>query len=510
MSIKINIELNELNELSYEDLKKLYASKSQEFQVNKYIKKRYERNEDFIEMMNETDDTNIKTIVALEKTLIDTAAGYGINKPVTYYDKSDSSFEVKKRKNLTYNTDVDFVVKTNDNSNEYLEKIIGVLAKNNTHKNDIKLLKNILMYGSSDEAIITNELGEIEIVEINDECLAFYDTSIKPKMIGFSRKVVYKDLVNDKDKETYELYLEHGAVSFDDEGKKTRLEYGGDVLSGIPFVRYDIEESYIKNLISQIRAYELVGNNGKKMLNYNDEAILMLFGYNFTNDEDNQKSTDDAVKEIKEKGVIFLDSEDGAKAEWLLKDINDTAILNHKQNLKDDIYAIAGTFNSSNDNQVYQNTLSLMFKMYGLETKMGGYVAELKQGFVKRIKKITEIINYKENKSYDFANIDMTFTRDLPTNVNEELNYANQMRDIVSLESIYDFLSFIENPKKELQKYKDWQLELAELNATKVEITSKGSVNEMKPDTAEDYKNSINEPINENTDEINKEEGIEE
>lgn len=510
MSIKINIELEQLKKISYENLIKLYSSKQQDFSVNRYIKKRYERNEDFIEMMNTEDDKEIKTIVSLEKTLIDTAAGYGINKPVTYYDKSDSSFEVKKRKNLTYNTDIDFVVKNDDTNNEYLEKIINVLNKNNTHKNDIKLLKNLLLYGSSDEIILTNELGEIEIIEINDDSLAFYDNSIKPKLIGFSRKVVYKDLIEDKDKESYELYLEDGAYIFDDSGTKKPLEYGGDVLNGIPFIRYDIEESYIKNLISQIRAYELVNNNGKKMLNYNDEAILMLFGYNFANDDDTQKSVDDAVKEIKENGVIFLDGEDGSKAEWLLKDINDTALANHKENLKDDIYAMAGTFNSSNDNQVYQNTLSLMFKMYGLETKMGSYVAVLKQGFINRIKLITDIINYSENKEYDFTNIDMTFTRDLPTNVNEELNYANQMREIVSLESIYDFLSFIENPKKELKKYKEWQLELAELNATKVEITSKGSVNEMKPDTAEDYKNSINEPINENNDEINKEEGIEE
>ncbi len=498
MSVKVQIKKEQLDKLNKSQIESIFNNHELEFTKKRYLKERYERKDAFIKLITETDDKEIDVSVALESILIDTAAGYGLNNPVTYYDKSDDNFEIEKRKNVMTNLEVEYVTKKNESKkNKYLEELLKVLSRNNTSRNDVVLLKNVLLYGSSDEAIFTNENSEIEIIEIEDDCIAFYDHTIKPKMIGFARRYDYTDGITQETYTKYELYLEDTAWQFDErESERQTLEYGNDVVTGIPFIRYDIGIPYIQNLISQIRSYELVTNNTKNTLAYNDEAILMIQGYMFDNSgteetEDQKRETvNNVVKMFKESGAMFLDGEDGdAKAEYLIKDINDTATENHKKNLKDDLYNIAGTFNSANDNQVYQNTLSLIFKMYGLETKMGGYIMEIKKGFMERIRIITKILNYPTGEDFDYTNIDMSFSRDLPTNVNEEINFANQMKDILPLETIYEHLSFIENPKKEIKRYKEWKMEVAQLNKETMLITASATSNEMNPTSAEDYKN---------------------
>ena len=340
--------------------------------------------------------------------------------------------------------------------------------------------------------IYLDEEGKYRFTFIeDDDCICFVDTSINPKMIGFSRRIKYSSPIGYEDNYSYELYTNKKQVRYDESGNVFELNAIDLEILKIPFVRYDIKQSYIQNLISSIRGYELVTNNTKKILNYNDDALLMIKGYAFDNGV-----TEEEVKKvidlIRSKGIMFLDSEDDTEAKWLSKDVNDETNQNHKNNLKDDIYTMAGTFNPSNDNMVYQNTLSLMFKLYGLETKMSTYDKALKSGFLERCKKITQLINVGENKNYISDHISITFSRNLPTNTNEELNLINQASNFLPLEELYKMTSFVENPKEMVEKWKEWQLELEELEVQKAKIQAQATENDIMPESNSLAKNNIN------------------
>lgn len=482
MSVKVTITEEELDYLSYHELVNIFENHESEFSQNHYYVERYNRKNQLIVMARTTDDTNIKPMIAMENQLVDTAAGYGLGKPVTYYDKSDDNYKVEKKLNLSYGIESEFVkILDEKDRNEYLEKLLNVYKQNDESSHNLALLRDCLITGSADEMVYTNENGEINIARVRDDAIAFYNTKIKPKMIGFARKIMYKDPITQNISYEYELYTNRKSLHFDANGVPSNIDFGGMNVNPIPFVRYDIGQSYIAKLIAEIRSYELVTENTKKILNYNDDAILIIRGYMFDQGK-NENEIDKAVEEFKKKGVIFLDSEDDANAEWLSKNINDGANENHKKNLKDDIYTVAGTFNPANDNMVYQNTLSLMFKLYGLETKMVGYLMQFKKSFLKRCSMVTNLLNIKNSARYDSANIDITFTRNLPTNINEELNLINQAKDFLPLEELYKMVSFVDNPQKMVQKWKTWQIELAKLEIEKEKLRANATQSDIMPD----------------------------
>jgi len=103
---------------------------------------------------------------------------------------------------------------------------------------------------------------------------------------------------------------------------------------------------------------------------------------------------------------------------------------------------------------------------------MGDIIADFKRCLYRRLKIVTDIMNYVDKTDYNYRNINMTFSRDLPSNTNEEINLANQLKDLLPLQQIYEMLSFVENPKKTVQQWKSWQLELAKIDAQKENIMS--------------------------------------
>ena len=96
----------------------------------------------------------------------------------------------------------------------------------------------------------------------------------------------------------------------------------------------------------------------------------------------------------------------------------------------------------------------------------------------------------------------MTFSRDLPSNTNEEINLANQLKDLLPLQQIYEMLSFVENPKKTVQQWKSWQLELAKIDAQKENIMSEMTNDNgtMVPDRIKNNGSSSNAQDEQNID----------
>ena len=482
MSVKIKISKTELDDLDYSGLKSIFDRAEVYFMRKRYLLERYERLEDFTKTMYETSDVKVEASTSIEKQVVDQAAGYGIGKPITYYDKSDDNFKVEKQRKLYYNQEF-LKVMDQKKKNELLTTYLNVLNSpdNSEPLHNIELLTRALILGNADEMIFSNQNGDIEFALVKDDCITFVDTSVKPQQMGFARRIKYVSPVDSGTNFTYELYTNQKQVYYDEYGVESNISNAVTGLLKIPFVRYDLGESYIADLIPNIRAYELVTNNTKKVLNYNDDALLIIKGYMFQEGA-TAEEVDKAIELIKTKGVMFLDSEDETKAEWLIKSMNDATNQNHKNNLKNDIYTVAGTYNPANDSQVYQNTLSLVFKQYGLETKMSRYVQVLRKGFKDRCDKIISLINVRDSKNYDSSTIDMTFTRNLPTNVNEELNLVNQAREILPLKAIYEMLSFVENPDEMVERYKKWQLELSQLEVEKANIIAEGTEDDIMPD----------------------------
>jgi SPP1 family phage portal protein len=522
--------INEIR-MSIEDTKKLdgnicsqiMSQMLEEFIRQDYLLERYTRSRELKEMRNVTDPTKMDIICAYEKYITDVAVGYVIGKKPTYYNKEKETVAKKKtlfgvEKEVTFKKDVKNTDSQKEND-EFLNILADIQDLNHDQKENIRLTRQAFITSKAYELIYTNEYGDIRYKMLRGHCALIKSDDIESSTIGFMRQ--YKSTKQRLDNgvwsyEEYtiiELYTHFKRVYYSSEDGyvKEHPLYKGNVKPfmddwEIPIVAIEMPYGLglFEQQVSEIRGYELVTNNTKKILNYNDDAILMISGVMFMNGE-SEDEINDVINRYKTQGVIFTgNSEDGGEAKWLTKQVNDGVNQSHKDNLKNDIYGVAGLFNPENDSAVYQNTLSLVFKLYGLETKMSEYEEIFKDAMRRRNKIIAQLLNATERKNYNWRNIDLTMFRNLPTNTNEELNFVNQAREILPLEKIYEELSFVTDPKQMIKDYEADQIRQAKLDAKVAEILAEATNKDMvsdNPNNKIDNQNDVKNNDDENEDE---------
>lgn len=499
--------------MSLEDTKRLNGAicfqfinqNQKEFDEEDYLEERYTRAKTLKQLMKIQDPTEMEIVIAYEKFLTDVAIGYGFGKAPTYYnsqakkvDKRKTVFGFEKPVETYYSWgDNDEEVKEND---DFLLELQNLHRENRDHKEIIRFAKSCFIKRKAYELIYTNEDGDIRYKLLGGHGLLIKSDDIESKTIGFirtykTRKFNFLDSYDDSsmlynDITVIELYTHFKRVKYTSEDNY-KTEYNLYDNGAKPFeedweipvvaleMPYNI--GYFEQQIPEIRGLELVTNNTKKVLNYNDDAILLISGATFLDNEDD--NVDEVVNMYRTKGVIFTGNPDeGGGAEWLTKNVNDQTNQAHKENLKNDIYGITGLFNPESDSAVYQNTLSLIFKLYGLETKMSEFEEIFKDAMRRRNKIIAQILNKRDNRNYDWKSIDMTMFRNLPSNTNEELNFVNQAREILPLEDLYEQLSFVTDAKEEVAKYEADQIRQAKLDAEIAKIMSEATANDMISD----------------------------
>jgi SPP1 family phage portal protein len=135
------------------------------------------------------------------------------------------------------------------------------------------------------------------------------------------------------------------------------------------------------------------------------DAYLALYG--FTAD------SEDIVK-MKQNRVLLMD--EGTKAEWLIKNENDSLTENMKNRLDKDIHKFAKCPNMS-DEEFAGNAsgIAIKFKMLGTENLVSIKERKFKKGLQQRLELISMITGVL-SAGFDWRSIDITFTRNIPTN----------------------------------------------------------------------------------------------
>lgn len=505
------ISEEDLENVDGSTLYSLYSQFNEEFERERYLMERFTRKGELAKNRYTTDDTEADPMSPYEKYTTDMAVGYFAGTPNTYFNKNNKNLRIVTRKSL--NGYVKYGLEKIDKSkededDEFLDYITGIYEYNKEPRENKRLTYRAFITSRAYEMVYTDENGKIRFNIIEDKCFPFKKNSISKEMIGFTRMIEYDTLDESNNhvvKRRIELYTKNRRVYYDEDDmflKEMELPSNNSFKKGeweIPISELvmDYGIGLFEQQIPNIRSYELVSKNSKDIENYNDNAILKISGVDFSlyNNDDNTTTTvspDDIVTKIKSSGAIFIDSESGTDADWLIKNVSDSATENHKTNLKNDIFNTSGLFNPDTDTQVYQNQLSLQFKLYKLETKMSSFQLEFEDLINHRNKIICEIINLASSKDYEYSQIGMLFNRNIPTNMSEEINLANQLKDILPLQEIYRMLSFVESPEKTYELYKQEQLDLAELEAEKERIYNEVTMVDMYAGTMNEFDNEDN------------------
>lgn len=353
------------------------------------------------------------------KIITDTYGGYICGKPVSYF------------------------------SNEDITDIQDTLNYNDSAAQDMSMITNALIYGVAYELQWIDKYSQVRYSQINPlNCFAIFDNTLDCELLYFVRW--YKlNAIDDNDK-TYavEVYDKNtiwhyttpelgGALTEVD----TEPHYFGDVPVTV-FYLNDNEENIFNSVITLNDAYNELQSSEIDDFNAWVDAYLTFTGVD--------AETDD-INAMKENRVLVLP--EGAEAEWLTKNANDTQIVNILENIKKNIFKVTACPDMADETFLAQSGTALAYKLVGFENVASGIVARFTKALQRRIELICNVLNLKASDA-TWRDIRINFVRNLPINLTETINLVNSLKGTVSDATLLAQLPFIKDVGAELEAVK--------------------------------------------------------
>ena len=159
---------------------------------------------------------------------------------------------------------------------------------------------------------------------------------------------------------------------------------------------------------------------------------------------------------------------EGGNASWLVKNANDTQIVNMLDNIKKNIFKVASAPDMADENFLAQSGTALAYKLVGFENAASGIVARFTKAIQRRIELICNILNLKASEAV-WRDININFVRNLPVNLTETIQLVNALKGTVSDATLLSQLPFIDDVQSEIEavnKQKQENMALYDFNTS--------------------------------------------
>lgn len=308
---------------------------------------------------------------------------------------------------------------------------------------DSEIAKSLSIYGIQHEYIYVNENAEPKSCEIdNENAVVVYDDTVEHnKLFG----VVYREIniknkrsyyetivIDDKNITTYKLY----------KTKTEEIDSKPHMFGGVPLIEYKNNPEYLgdfENVITLIDAYNLLQSdriNDKEQL---VDAIFCLYGMDFDTKQ---------AEQLKESRMIANIPTDG-KAEYLIKTLQEADVDILRKNIERDIHKISMTPNMSDENFVGNSSgVALRYKLLAFEQNIKNKSRYMEKGLKERFRLYNNFLSTNSKMEIvPLEEVDVIFTRNLPSNDFEISQMINNLADFIDKETLISQLSFIKDAK---------------------------------------------------------------
>lgn len=162
------------------------------------------------------------------------------------------------------------------------------------------------------------------------------------------------------------------------------------------------------------------------------------------------------AKKMKEMGILQCPDAKG-KIEWLIKNIPSDFIKTYREVIEDEMYKV--THHLKNQVALQSNTSGTMLatRLNCLRIKLTTIHQSLNNCIKTRIKCLFTYLNKEQNKNYDYKDIAIKFTLNLPNNDLEMAQIISQLNGKLSIRTGLSQLSFVTNAQEEYDKMMEEQ-----------------------------------------------------
>lgn len=177
------------------------------------------------------------------------------------------------------------------------------------------------------------------------------------------------------------------------------------------------------------------------------DAILVLYGALIGDDEED---VSDARKKLRKEKLLELP--ENARAEYLLRQMDENGAEVLRKAIKEDIYNFSHVPNFMDENFAGNvSGVAMEYKLLGLEMITKVKERRYKKGLRKRIRLYCNYLNMKALKM-EAGSIMASFSRALPKNLQELSQIVANLQNNVSAKTLLKLLPFVEDPDYEIEE----------------------------------------------------------
>ncbi|MDY7992405.1 phage portal protein [Paenibacillus polymyxa] len=379
--------------------------------------------------------SNQKLIFNFPRKFVDNEVGYLLGKPVNYVSKSDQDEAIHK---------------------------IDVHMNHWDKEHNLQLRKQSEIFGESFELNYIDSDGQFSATVLSPlNAFVLEDgTAERNVLLGlhkFTRrfdKQVYLDVYTDHE-------ILHYTIDSDDKGNQIKqnqapeLKYIGKhnhIFGRVPLISCPANterKSGFQDVISLFDAYNALNSDLVNEIADHRNAYLVI---------ENAKLEAEDLLNMKKMGIIQVPA--GGKVSWLTKEINDSFVKNELDNIERKIFDMMDQVNFNENWASNTSSLALRNKLLNLENRVAMREALMEKAIKQRLRNFFTYLHIKEGVQYDYRDIAVKFTRNLPTDLVGMADVIVKLKEVVSQETLLTLLPFVENPKLEFNKFHSEQQRL--------------------------------------------------
>lgn len=385
------------------------------------------------------DAPNAQPVCNHAKDIADTASGYFMGNPITYRLKGDNTKDNATMEAFARFMDAldEATVDDDDQENALMLSIEGKTYE--------------YIYAAEDEAVLREKPIDPQ------SAFLVYDQSIEHReLFGVYYYSKKNDLDPDGEQEEVwyvlvmtETELKYYEIPKDSEDEVLPYRVEQHRLGQVPLIEYKNNRFAIGDFEQQIGLIDAYNTMTADRINDKEQfidAILVIYGTLLSDDGLGEEAMDN----LKAKKLLEIPDE-GARAEYLVRQLDETGMEVLRDALKEDIYTFSHVPNLTDENFAGNSSgVAMEYKLLGLEMLTKTKERWYRRGLRKRI----EIFLYYlglQGQVLSEKDIEVQFSRSLPKNLLELAQIVSTLNGEVSQRTRLSLLPFVEDPEAELE-----------------------------------------------------------
>ena len=321
------------------------------------------------------------------------------------------------------------------------------LRYNDYIQKDTELLTQGLVFGVAYELLYIDSDGETRFENISPLYgFDIYSSDLSDDDMSAFVRIYTEDNVDITQSNTYMVvvYTKDKITTYKTVGEFGSLEFVSEVphsFGQVPVVAFNLNperEGIFEQIIPLQDSYNEVLSAQLDELGMLVDSFLVLKGISAEKED---------IQDMKTNRVLLMDAD--SSAEFLVKNVNNSQIIEILTEIKKRIIEISTCPNFSDENFATTSGIALQYRLTGFRNTSLAFMSQLEKALRRRIELFGWIEQIKGDKVTDFK---ITFTNNLPTNTLEISQIVNQLRGLVSDETLLSQIPFVDDAEEELKK----------------------------------------------------------